>query len=235
MTKTTVDNLICKTARATVVAGMAATVVGLSIGMVSQPVFAADDANTSSAESTISVTVKAVKIDVTQINGAIFTDNAEVGSTAVRTLNAKNEVHFKTDQDAHVVIKQGDKVFWEGDTKAGQPVTATIDLTDYQVGVYTFTVEASLADTEGSSLVYFHLDYRATIPSIIPGGDVNAPNTGLYMTIGGRVYSMTTIALILLLAAVMVYLICRKMGDKQEAPVKAKSKSKTTRKKMDMI
>lgn len=236
--------------QAAVVAGLTAAVMGLAAFTVNTP--AALAAESSGADSTFIVNVNAIKISVMQVNSTVFNNNDEADSIAVRTYDAKNHVHFKTDSDAYVKLVMGDKVLWEGETKADQPVSANFDLGKTSVGIYNISIRAydSKDETDHYSRVFFHLDYRATIPSIIPdngnnniydNGGVKAPNTGMYVTIGGRIYSMSTVALVVLLTAVAIFLICSKYGRQEPAVAKAASKSaksakaKTTRKKMDLI
>lgn len=234
--------------RNTVVAILvAAAVLALPLyGQVAGAESVDEDTSDNGAGSTVSVRIRAVATTITQVNNSRFDNNEQAGSVAIKTQESKNQVHFKTDNDAHVKIVLGDKVLWEGDTKAGQPVTAMIDLGTTAPGIYNIAIKAALKDNlDHPQTVYFHLDYQATIPSIIPDnngtiydkGGVKAPNTGMYVTMGGRVYSMSTVSLVLLLMAVAVFLICTK-GRKEtaKATVKAKTaKTKTTRKKMDLI
>lgn len=232
MSSTTVDEVMQKLSRATLVVGMATAVVAAPLATLSLPRIA-DAATSVGGEATISVTVESIKAEITQINGSVFDNPADASSVAIKTYDAKNEVHFKTDEDAHVKIMLGDEVVWEGDTKADQPAVAEIDLTGKPIGVYQFTLMAYYPDGTGGFPYNFWLDYQATIPSIIPGGDINAPNTGLYVTIGGRVYSMTTLAIVLILAAVAVFLAASRGRNHEMA--KAKARAKSNRKNMDMI
>lgn len=241
MKRTTINQVAHRASYPVLALGAAAAVVGLTIATVNAPLA---QAATTGADSPVVVTVDAITTSITQVNGTKFNNNDEVDSIAVRTYDATNEVHFKTDADAHVKLVLGDKVLWEGDTKADQPATAKFDLGKTSVGIYNIAIRAYTPGQDKSySVTFFHLDYRATIPSVVPdngnnniydNGGVEAPNTGLYMTIGGRIYSMTTVAVVLLLTAIAVYLICSKYSKKEAAPAKA-HKAKTTRKKMDMI
>lgn len=232
--QTRVDDMAQKLSRGVLIAGMATAIVAGSVAMVNGGLEAnaKDGLAPTSVETTISVTVDAVNVNITQINGITFDNNDEAGKSAIVTYNAKNEIHFKTDEDAHVRIMLGSKVLWEGDTKAGQPTTATIDITGNEVGVYNLQIRATKPgdDLDKYSVAFFHLDYRATVPSIIP----NVPNTGMYVTMGGRVYSMTTIATVALLIAIVALLVSSK-GRAQAATAKATTKKRTNRKKMDLI
>lgn len=232
MSSTTVDKVMQKLSRATLVVGMATAVVAAPLATLCLPRIA-DAATSVGGEATISVTVESIKAEITQINNSVFNSPDEAASVAIKTYNAKNEIHFKTDEDGHVKIMLGDEVMWEGDTKADQPVVAEIDLTGKPVGVYQFTLMVYYPDGDGGFPYNFWLDYQATIPSIIPGGDINAPNTGLYVTIGGRVYSMTTLAIVLILAAVVVFLATTRGRNHEMA--KAKARAKSNKKNMDMI
>lgn len=190
-----------------------ATTVCLNTG---QPVSA-----TASMESEITVVVDAVRITINRINDTQLSGD-EASGKAVQTYTAKNEISFTTDRDAHVRIMFGDKALWEGDAKAGQPATAVIDMTGTPIGAYQLSLRASkMGDSLSQyAVAYFWLDYRATIPSII-----GAPSAGAYVTVGGRVYSMTTIAFILLLIGVLVYLVATKYSKQElkKASVKVKS------------
>ena len=228
MKYTTVDRMIQKLSRATLVAGLAAAVVAVPLTTVSG-MHSAMAASAVGSEATVSVTVKSVLANITQINSFLFDDNISSDNVAVKTYEAKNEVHFTTDQDAHVQIILDGDVIWEGDTKAGQPVVADIDMGKRSAGVYKFAIRAAFPDDlDAYSESYFWLDYQATVPSII-----NAPNTGLYVNIGGRIYSMTTIAFVLLMLGIVVFLACTRQSNKEMA--KAKARAKSNRKKMDMI
>ena len=234
MAQMTVDRIIQGASRMVMVAGMAMAVVAMPVAIAgnASPVHAVTSA---SGEATVSVTVRAVSVNIIRVNDFQFGDGVSSGTTAVKTYNAKNNVTLKTDNDAHVKIVLDGDVLWEGDTKAGQPVNATIDLNGRPVGVYQLEVRASFPDDlDAYSTSSFWLDYQATVPSIIPG-DVNAPNTGLYVTIGGRVYSMTTIAILLILAALVVFLACTRGQNREMAKAKAKVKASRKGKKMDMI
>lgn len=234
MAQMTVDRIIQGASRMVMVAGMAMAVVAMPVAIAgnASPAHAATSA---SGEATVSVTVRAVSVNIIRVNDFQFGDGISSETTAVKTYNAKNNVTLKTDNDAHVKIVLGGDVLWEGDTKAGQPVNATIDLNGRPVGVYQLEVRASFPDDlDAYSTSSFWLDYQATVPSIIPG-DVNAPNTGLYVTIGGRVYSMTTIAILLILAALVVFLTCTRGQNREMAKAKAKVKASRKGKKMDMI
>ena len=216
------------------VAGMAMAVVAMPVAIAGN-VPPAHASTSASGEATVSVTVRAVSVNIIRVNDFQFGDGVSSGTTAVKTYNAKNNVTLKTDNDAHVKIVLDGDVLWEGDTKAGQPVNATIDLSGRPVGVYQLEVRASFPDDlDAYSASSFWLDYQATVPSIIPG-DVNAPNTGLYVTIGGRVYSMTTIAILLILAALVVFLACTRGQNREMAKAKAKVKASRKGKKMDMV
>ena len=230
MKYTTADRMIQKLSRATLVAGLAAAVVAVPMATIGGMQSAMAVASTSaSSEVPVTVTVRRVKVNITQVNDLKFEGDVNSDNVAIKTYEAKNEVHFTTDQDAHVQIILGDDVVWEGDTKAGQPIVATVDLNGRPVGVYQFTMRASFLDgPEGYSDSHFWLDYQATVPSII-----NAPNTGLYVSIGGRIYSMTTIAFVLLMLGIVVFLACTRQSNKEMA--KAKARAKSNRKKMDMI
>ena len=229
MKYTTADRMIQKLSRATLVAGLAAAVVAVPMTTVGG-MHSAMAAVAQAGEATISVTVDTINVDITQINDFTFEGDIDHSNVAVKTYEAKNEVHFTTDQDAHVQIILGGDVVWEGDTKAGQPVVATVDLSGRPVGVYQFTMRVSFPnDADGGySESSFWLDYQATVPSII-----NAPNTGLYVNIGGRIYSMTTIAFVLLMLGIVVFLACTRQSNKEMA--KAKARAKSNRKKMEMI
>ncbi len=232
MNSTTVDKVMQKLSRATLVVGMATTVVAAPLATLGVPQIASA-ATSVGGDATVSVTVESIKAEITQINGSVFDNPSDAGSVAIKTYDAKNKIHFKTDDDAHVKIMLGDDVLWEGDTKADQPTVAEIDLSGRAIGVYQLTLMAYYPDGDGGYPYNFWLDYQATIPSIIPGGDINAPNTGLYVTIGGRVYSMTTLAIVLILAAVAVFLAATRGRNHEMA--KAKAKAKSNRKNMDMI
>lgn len=200
---------------------------------------------TSSTESVFNVRVDAAKIDILRINDTDVRDGVAVGDTT----NPKNSIHFKVDSDAYAKIVIGDKVLWQGDVKAGQPVDAQIDLGNTAAGVYDFAIRAykDKNNTSSYSQQFFRLNYKPIIPSIIPddtGKVINknlnpkAPNTGLYVTIGGHIYSMTTVAFLAILVAVAVYLIANKFSEKKVAVTAKTSKStktKATRKKMDLI
>lgn len=232
MNSTTVDKVMQKLSRVTLVVGMATAVVAAPLATLGVPQIASA-ATSVGGDATVSVTVESIKAEITQINGSVFDNPSDAGSVAIKTYDAKNEIHFKTDDDAHVKIMLGDDVLWEGDTKADQPTVAEIDLSGRAIGVYQLTLMAYYPDGDGGYPYNFWLDYQATIPSIIPGGDINAPNTGLYVTIGGRVYSMTTLAIVLILAAVAVFLAATRGRNHEMA--KAKAKAKSNRKNMDMI
>ena len=234
MAQITVDRIMQGASRMVMVAGMAMAVVAMPVAIAGN-VSPAHAVTSASGEATVSVTVRAVSVDIIRVNDFQFGDGVSSGTTAVKTYNAKNSVTLKTDNDAHVKIVLDGDVLWEGDTKAGQPVNATIDLNGRPVGVYQLEVRASFPDDlDAYSTASFWLDYQATVPLIIPG-DVNAPNTGLYVTIGGRVYSMTTIAILLILAALVVFLACTRGQNKEMAKAKAKVKAGRKGKKMDMI
>ena len=232
MNSTTVDKVMQKLSRATLVVGMATAVVAAPLATLGVPQIASA-ATSVGGDATVSVAVESIKAEITQINSSVFDNPADASSVAIKTYDAKNEIHFKTDDDAHVKIMLGDDVLWEGDTKADQPTVAEIDLSGRAIGVYQLTLMAYYPDGDGGYPYNFWLDYQATIPSIIPGGDINAPNTGLYVTIGGRVYSMTTLAIVLILAAVAVFLAATRGRNHEMA--KAKAKAKSNRKNMDMI
>lgn len=175
---------------------------------------------TASMESEITVVVDAVRIAINRINDTQLSGD-EASGKAVQTYTAKNEISFTTDRDAYVRIMLGDKVLWEGDAKADQPTTVVIDMTGTPIGAYQLSIRASkMGDSLNQyAVAYFWLDYRATIPSII-----GAPSAGAYVTVGGRVYSMTTIAFILLLIGVLVYLVATKYSKQElkKAPAKVK-------------
>lgn len=233
MNSTTVDKVMQKLSRVTLVVGMATAVAAAPLATLGVPQIASA-ATSVGGDATVSVTVRAVSVDIIRVNDFQFGDGISSETTAVKTYNAKNNVTLKTDNDAHVKIVLDGDVLWEGDTKAGQPANATIDLNGRPVGVYQLEVRASFPDDlDAYSTSSFWLDYQATIPSIIPGGDINAPNTGLYVTIGGRVYSMTTLAIVLILAAVAVFLAATRGRNHEMA--KAKARAKSNRKNMDMI
>ena len=247
MSQTTADKIAMRLSRATLVMGMATAVVAVAATNIGQTAQAAELLEGGS-KSTISVEVRAVQITITQINDTVFDNQSLVDNIAIRTYQSKNEVHFKANQDAHVTLMLGDKVLWEGDVKKDQPTVATFDLGETAVGIYNLALRGyTTEDREHYSVTFFHLDYRAMIPSIIPdndqtvihsNGNVSAPNTGMYVTIGGRVYSMTTVAFLLLLTAVAVFLICSKFGKRQPATATVKTtvkKTKKPRKPMDMI
>lgn len=219
-----IDRTIEKVSRATLIIGMATTMVALPLATVSQASIA-NAATSASGEATITVTVDAVTIDIIKINGTVFGGSVEPGAVAVKTFNAKNDIHLRTDKDSKVQIIIGDKVLWEGETKAGQPVTATIDLTGYPVDVYKLKIKAT-ADDGSIAEAAAWLDYQATLPSILPDGGVDAPNTGLYVTIGGRVYSMTTVAFLLILLALVIYLVSSRASKHEVAKAKTKSNKK---------
>lgn len=228
MKYTTVDRMIQKLSRATLVAGLAAAVVAIPMTTVGG-MHSAMATTSAGGDAAVSVTVRAISVNITQINDFKFDGDINADNVAVKTYEAKNEVHFTTDQDAHVQIVLGDDVVWEGDTRAGQPIVADIDLGGRPLGTYQFAVRASFMDNlDAYSESYFWLDYQATVPSII-----NAPNTGLYVNIGGRIYSMTTIAFVLLMLGIVVFLACTRQSNKEMA--KAKARAKSNRKKMDMI
>lgn len=200
----------------------------------------------ASTESVLTVNVDSVSVNITKINNTDVRD----GVAATDTTQPQNAIHFRTDRNAYVKIVIGDKVMWEGDVKAGQPVTAQIDLGNTAAGIYDFSIRAYKdKDSVGSyTQQFFRLNYRPIIPSIIPDdtGKVihknlnpKAPNTGLYINVGGHIYSMTTVAFLAILVAVMVYLIANRFSEKNKATATAKTskstKTKTTRKKMDLI
>ena len=232
MNSTTVDKVMQKLSRATLVVGMATAVVAAPLTMLGSPQ-QASAVTSMGGDATVSVTVDKIKAEITQINDSVFDNPSDASSVAIKTYDAKNEIHFRTDEDAHVKIMLGDEVLWEGDAKADQPVVAEIDLSGKGIGVYQLTLEAYYPDGTGGYPYNFWLDYQATIPSIIPGGDINAPNTGLYVTVGGRVYSMTTLAIVLILAAVAVFLAASRGRNHEMA--KAKARAKSNKKNMDMI
>lgn len=229
MKYTTADRMIQKLSRATLVAGLAAAVVAVPMATVGG-MHSAMAATSGGSKVPVTVNVNRINLGITQVNDFTFDGNISADNVAVKTYEAKNEVHFTTDQDAHVQIILDGDVIWEGDTKAGQPVTVTVDLGGRPLGVYQLIMH--VAPTDGSSDGYdegsFWLDYQATVPSII-----NAPNTGLYVNIGGRIYSMTTIAFVLLMLGIVVFLACTRQSNKEMA--KAKARAKSNRKKMDMI
>lgn len=207
-------------------------ITGAATGIINQNL-----AKVAELKGEVMVKVDAIKITITKINDQIIEGDKDLSSFAFRTLDAKNKIHFKADRNAKIKIVLKDKVLWQGEVEAGKPVVADVDLTGMQVGVYSLAVRAYEAGNTNYSQTFFYLDYRAAIPSIIPGGDVNAPNTGLYMTIGGRAYSMTTVATISLLTAVLIYLVATRYSKNKIDPVKAnaKAKAKASRQKMDMI
>ena len=145
MAQMTVDRVIQGASRMVMVAGMAMAVVAMPVAIAGNvsPVHAATSA---SGEATVSVTVRAVSVNIVRVNDFQFGDGISSGTTAVKTYNAKNNVTLKTDNDAHVKIVLDGDVLWEGDTKAGQPVNATIDLNGRPVGVYQLEVRASFPD-----------------------------------------------------------------------------------------
>lgn len=226
----------------TAVAVIAAAGCGLGFGYQAKAALSVVGA--TGAESKVNVTVDAAVVTITKINGV----DVSAGVPAVDTRSPQNDVHFKVSEDAHVKIVLGDKVLWEGDAKADQPINAHIDLNGAATGIYDIAIRASKTgvDEKHYTQQFFRLNYRPTIPSIIPDNTDNvvnrnwrpsAPNTGLYVTVGGHVYSMTTVAFLAILVAVMVYLIANKFSEKKKVAVTAKtSKStKTIRKKMDLI
>lgn len=191
----------------------------------------------SSAEATISVTIDRIELTILEVNGTKFGDNEEANNTAIRTLNSENTVKFKADRDAHVKLVADGKVLWEGDVKAGEVKEVKFTLANTNVGVHAIEIQGSIPGINGYSQSRFSVDYRPVIPSIIPSGGVNAPNTGLYFNLGGQMYSATTIAIVLLLATVIVYLLVRHNSHKAEATAEAAStkKVKAARKKMDIV
>lgn len=246
--KINVDTLGQKVSRGVLIAGMAVAMVAGTVSMAGQNAGAQGLVeSTSGAGATITMTVNALSINILQVNGQSFGNNDEANSTAIKTQSAVSEVHFKTDGDAYVKIVLGDKVLWEGNTKAGQPVTAYIDLGQTAPGVYNLAIRAAQSRDEADhySVAFFHLNYQATIPSIIPdnnneniynNGGVKAPNTGWYVTAGGRLYSMTTVATVVLLIAVVIFLAASKARKQAAEPAKATTKkTKAPRKKMDLI
>ena len=207
---------IVKVANMSVAVALFAGVATVACLNASQPVSAI-----ASMESEITVVVDAVKVTINRINDTQLSDD-EASGKAVQTYTAKNEISFTADRDAYVRIMLGDKVLWEGDVKVGQPTTAVIDMTGTPIGAYQLSLRASkVGDSlDQYAVAYFWLDYRATIPSII-----GTPSAGAYVTVGGRVYSMTTVAFILLLIGVLVYLVATKYSKQElkKAPVKVKS------------
>ena len=121
MAQMTVDRIIQGASRMVMVAGMAMAVVAMPVAIAgnASPVHAATSA---SGEATVSVTVRAVSVNIIRVNDFQFGDGISSETTAVKTYNAKNNVTLKTDNDAHVKIVLDGDVLWEGDTKAGQPV-----------------------------------------------------------------------------------------------------------------
>lgn len=230
MKYTTADRFAQKLSRATLVAGMAAAVVAVPLATMGGS-YTASAATSAGGDATISVNVRAISVDIIQVNGFEFSGDQQSNSVAVKTYTAQNNIHFRTDYDAHVKIILDGTVLWEGDTKADQPAVADIDLGDRPVGTYRFTVRAAFTDNPDSySESYFWLDYQPTVPSII-----NAPNTGMYVKIGGRMYSMSTIALVLLLSAIIVFLLCTRHRDEEMAKAKVRAKANRKGKKADLI
>lgn len=221
-----------------------AAVIGLA---VFGPAISAQAAEvtSSSSEATVSVTIDKIEVTILEINGDKFSNDKEASETAIRTLNNENTVKFTADRDAHIKIVSDGKTLWEGDVKAGQVNEVKFSLAESKVGIHAIEIQSSIPGVSGYSVAHFSVDYRPVIPSIIPSigpsdngkTNANAPNTGLYFNLGGQMYSATTIAIVLLLAAVIVYLLVRhnaQHADDHKAPASTK-KIKAARKKMDLI
>lgn len=228
------SNSTNKATKITLASGAALAIVAATVLSVNGGVISTPTAKATSSIAEVNVAVSGTVIEVTNINGTGITDQSTLNNTAIKTIDGKNKVTFKADKSGHAKIVAVDKVLWEGDIEAGVPVTAEFTLPNLTVGTHGLAIRVNLPGSDKYTQVFFNLDYRAVVPSIIPGGDVLAPNTGLYMTIGGHVYSATTIAILLILTAVAIYLISTRYTKRSEL-AKAKAKAKSSNKKMDMI
>lgn len=201
-----------------IVAGLAIGSIGLCGLVPNCSAASADGAEstsslTTTAESKITVRVRAFKITIGSINGEPI-NTSDSGNQTISTQKAINHIRFRVDEKAYVKIVSGNKVLWEGWAESGQPVDAKIDLSDFNAGTYEFSIRASTdkkaADQNKYSEVKFFLTYEPTLPSI------TGPNTGMYVKIGGRIYSMTTVAILVILIGAIVLLTTSQSGRRSE-------------------
>lgn len=203
----------------TITATVVAAMLALPISLANVPAANAEKVELSDTSVTVKVdniNIKILKVNDYEVKGQ------DITNLAFRTLSTKNKITFTTDSDTKVEIKLKDKVLWSGEVKANQPTTADVDLAGVAVGTHSLSIRAAIGDTGNYSNQYVNLDYRAVVPSIVPGGDVLAPKTGLYVNLAGQSYSMTTIAIFVLLSAVVVYMVSAK---KTEATATVSNKS----------
>lgn len=187
------------------------------------------------AEAAIMVTVKRIELTVDKINGApveLTSRNGGINNLRYDTYSWRNFIIFHTSERAYVRIYSGDKVVWEGWSNGnGQQTRANFNLPkkigNYELKIRTFTDKDDSKGIVGYTEATLNLNFKATVPSILPGNSGASP--ALYMNIGGVMVSISTIIIVLALLIVVAVLVSERAEYKAEH--KKEEKAKAERKK----
>lgn len=164
-----------------------------------------------SADAKITVKVVRNDIHVSKFNDMrqnASSRDAERSAFSIITYKRRNSMTFRTDKDGYARLYNGDKVIWQGSVKGGNDNTITFDLGDVDPGIYNLHLrlwDNKDADVnQGYTEVRIRVDYRAAIPTILPGN--TGADLAMYVNIGGRLYSLTTAIVVLALILALVVL-----------------------------
>lgn len=201
-------------------------VIGSLLSAAALPTTVAQQAGAT--EQNITVTVKdSIEITIHKINGKNF-------ANGLASYSKHNTVEFTVSHDATVELRYGQTVVWHGQAKKGQVIKAEFDLPG-QPGNYELVIVANgeVDGDEASGSAKFDLQYKAFLPSLVPGSDdkIGAPNTGAYVMLGGYAFSTSTIAFLIILIALAVLVSASRDKILKKQPATVKSSSKSSRKK----
>lgn len=213
--------------------GLLAAGVLTITGLMLSPVTNVAQADSSMQQQITVKVLSGVKVSVKKVN------DKEPAKGSI-TYSKHNTMRLTSDKDAKVSIKYGNNVLWQGELKKGQATDIAFNLPGGP-GKYELTIFAEdLKDSRNHGSTQIVIDYRAILPPLIPGGNtdnqgnkdndksnVNAPNTGAYVMIGNYAFSTSTIAVLVILIAlaVFVYASRDKILRRQLATAKAVAKA----------
>lgn len=189
------------------------------------------DGSSAGAEATIMVTVKRIELTVDKINGApveLTSRNSGITRLNYDTYSWRNFIIFHTSERAYVRIYSGDTVIWEGWSSGnGQQTRANFNLPkkigNYELKIRTFTDKDTSKGIVGYTEATLNLNFKATVPSILPGNSGASP--ALYMNIGGTMISISTIIIVLALLIVIAVLVSERAEYKSEHQKEEKAKA----------
>ncbi len=172
---------------------------------------ASEEVAPAGAEARISVIVVRNDIHVSKFNDSVQNASSRDMSRSafsIITYKRRNSMIFRADKDGYARLYSGDKVIWQGSVKGGENNNITFDLGDVDPGIYNLRLRlwgSKDEDTEqGYTEVRIRVDYRAAIPTILPGN--TGADLAMYVNIGGRLYSLTTAVVVLCLLLALVVL-----------------------------